>query len=543
MTDVIPPSSAWESSKEVVESESECELEAHDGVTTIVSDDDAGSLRVLLQSPSPSCALDGDDIVAELVGDLVEESMIRSVETFYQQRLTGFASRWIADSMLEVVLSTLGVPSAACERDGASHPANDPILSVLYPPPSALYEPQRSRIDLCCRHEIPLKPPERKPSHETMMSPPNHSIYNKRLHRGPASNCGGRKDSSSRASSHSPLRVQKATIPPESSVASSSSSAVSTLDSKDLGNGEYHAPGVVYSTAPPPRVSPRKAMALLKTAQHMSGVGAAPPSPLIYPPKESDDEATGDVSSEVKQPDGADALSDASCSLSPHAKQSIHPRRRLRGAVGDAMSKGDPFVEEITPIEVEFVVKRSSSGDKRDRRSNGSLLQLPELSPHKQRRRPRQTTFVAGDDSEHSLHQHRDGVITVGDGSASTDDSRFSGDDNDRCCGDLWSSQSHIESMVLAPGVKLQAGVETKAGPALPFVPTRMRKATFYVSGVHGLWKMLSGWLLTFALCGKPAARRCVDAGCFHAVPALFAVPFQQKCTRFESPAAVSCSG
>ncbi|KAF1317847.1 Protein abnormal spindle, partial [Globisporangium splendens] len=361
--------------------------------------------------------------------------------------------------------------------------------------PDALSEPRPSQLDICCRHGIPLRPPDPQPSSEMMGLAFAASDYH--VQRGDRM-----KGSPSRASSLVSFQMRrKLGASPPASPRTSASFNTSANAFTSSSSSEVHAPGVVFSTAP--RVSPRKAMALLKTATRMSASAMAPASRLAS--KTADQDPCTEEMKQESLTNAASADDDASSTSPSLERDSVNRKRRTRQQDaggnefttapwyshdelendGDDGGDGlDPFIEKNTPIQVEFVIQRSNHhSHSNDSSSHANLSFLPPLSPTAARdRRPSRTPSMVGNENEHGL---LGGVCRDADtgrlsrcgggermGDEDTDDNQFQENP--------LNLHHHLQSMVLAPGVRLQTGIETKNGPDLPVFPTRMRKVTFY---------------------------------------------------------------
>lgn len=462
---------------------------ANDVADSRFQQDDQSSLTLELpRMSSLTCSFDGDDLVVDIVAELVEQSMMRSLEAFYERRLCGYASYCAVNAVFDIVLALLETPFAKCERTThAKYESeledNDPVMPVLCRPPSALVEPQPNTIDPFCFFGVPVRAPE----------PPTSQLYanytigtgTKLQHSGAgaghASKCGDRRGSHSRPSSQSSsFRVRKAAPPPTVPVSPRSAAVAQAFSNSTT--GQYHAPGVVYSTAPPPRVSPRKAMTLLKNAHRISA--AAPinsENPGGLGGEEESVEATNESDVPLNDAAHAAAAPVGIGSKSGHRRDSHgYPAvRRLIGMHGEDGSEDDlgtlgrPLMEENAPVQVEFVIKQS--GDRR--RSSGidkSAFHhpiLPELSPQ---RRLSKRALPSGYPLNEPRHDNSSQLL-----SGPLDTSQEV--ESEQYYEYPASLHSPLKSLVLAPGVKLQNGEETKTGPELPLFPKRMRKATFYV--------------------------------------------------------------
>lgn len=450
------------------------------------------------RTPLPAAfSFDGDDLVVEIVAELVEESVKCSLEEFYERRLPGYTSQCAANAVFDVVFALLETQPAKCERlkpgDHEAQPeGNDPVMHVLCQPPSALAEPQPNAIDPFCFYGVPLRSPEEPATALLSQLYASNSIpvgiklqHSGGAGAGTTSNDGDHRGSYSRPSSQSSsFRVRKAASTAPLSPRSAAAQANGTP------TGEYHAPGVVYSTAPPPRISPRKAMTLLKNAHRISVTApAAPGRPDGADGKKSGPGTSSDENESDTNPSGVVPLNGGA------RGNNKHNHRRDSNGYTAAWGSGDqydeelnnldtiarPYVEENAPVQVEFAIKR---GDERRRSSNKSTLGhpiLPELSP--QRRVSRNAS-----PSLFPLSKLRpDGslLLATGQGSGVLNPSHEA--ESEHFSVDAASLQSPLKSLVLAPGVKLQNGGETKVGPELPLFPTHMRKVTFYVSACHSL--------------------------------------------------------
>lgn len=453
------------------------------------------SLDVTMHRTSSSAfSFDGDDLVVEIVGELAEESMTRSLEAFYECRLPGYASQCGADAVFDAVFALLETPCVKCERltNGDSEicrEGNDPVMQVLCRLPSALAEPEPNAIDPFCFYGVPLRSPVQPAA--TILSQMHGSnsipVGIKLQHCGAASNYDDPRGSHSRPPSQSSsFRARKAApTPPSAPVSPRSAPAAAQLSANDA-NGEYHAPGVVYSTAPPPpRVSPRKVMTLLKNAHRLSST-----APAASNHSRADGER--DVPSTSSEENENDTSASDSVPLNGGVRGNKQGHRRDSSGFTSAWGSGGmqhendddmettvrPYMEENAPVQVEFAIKRGV-GERR-RSSNKSGLQqhllLPELSP--QRRLSRNATPPVYPLSE--LKPDGSLLLTTDQDSEQLGLSHDAG--SEHFSEDPASLQSPLKTLVLAPGVKLQNGDEMKVGPELPLFPTHMRKATFYVS-------------------------------------------------------------
>lgn len=460
---------------------------------------------------------DSDDVVVDAIAELIDDAVVCSIEAFYERKLFKYAATWLGDRVFQALRVVSFTPLPRCELPSESiETTNDPVMAVVCPPhrERILREPLPCAVDPFSRHGIALRAPESplSPSHLT------HATMSTSRIRG-----GGHvgKDSPSRPSSHASFRMRKAAA----SLASSASPPVSPRsagvaaragfgllrDANDAGQGHQHAPGVVYSTAPPPRISPRKAMLLLKNAHRVSAVGG----PSAPAKRDHGEKTTGDIENRsdgsTADPDESDVKCDgASSAVAPSAGVR---RRRASADNGvaarssddvsdDREQRGDDdgqdadenamtsFFDTNKPIQVEFAIKRGghqhshhprhSHSDPSGANHSSSSVFLPELSPQRRLSRsatPPATSVIGLNGSRALLEQM-----------PHTDDNDRS---DDHCIDDASNLHSQLQTMVLAPGVKLQCDEGTKTGPELPLFPTRMRKATFYVR------------------CGTPTQQRC----------------------------------
>lgn len=439
---------------------------------------------------SAAFSFDGDDLVVEIVAELVEESLKRSLEEFYERRLPGYVSQCAANTIFDVVFALLETPPAKCERlkpgDHEAQPkGNDPVMHVLCQPPSALVEPQPNAIDPFCFYGVPLRSPEESATALLSQLYASYSIpvgmklqHSGGAGAGNASNDGGHRGCYSRPSSQSSLfRVRKAASTAPLSPRSAAAQANGTP------TGEYHAPGVVYSTVSPPRISPRKAMTLLKNAHRVSVTAPAVPGrPDGADGKKSGSGTSSDENESDTNPSGVVPLNGGARGNTKHSHMrdsssytSAWGSHNIHEEDDDLETTERPLMEENAPVQVEFAIKR---GGERRRSSNKSTPQhpiLPELSPQQRLNRNASPSLFP-------LSELRPGgslLLATGQDSGYLDPSHKA--ESKHFSVNAASLQSPLKSLVLAPGVKLQNGDETKVGPELALFPTRMRKATFYV--------------------------------------------------------------
>lgn len=407
-------------------------------------------------------AFGSEDHVIEIVAELVDESLAISLDAFYERRLCGYAAKWLVDCMFEVILpaSVAPFPTRDLESSHLTSPDSDPALHVLHPPRHTLREPLPNEIDPFSRHEIPLRAPtESDPLSSKIGSSSIASARASRHSHGASVTRGSLSHPSPRSS----FRTRVSSLSYASSPPTSPRSAYATHGSFAAAGApevyQQHAPGVVYSTAPPPRMSPRKATVALKNAHRMSNSSSSG--------KRGSAVSDCDAEEKTLAEDGSDTGGAAT-----------HPD------VNDAHTSAkkensNPFFDGNAPIEVEFVVKRSRASSQLER-DGYSAVQLPELSPRRRLNRSEPQPMTDPELARTSGNTHkRAGRLANGTSS----DLPREVERADLFHEDAGSIQTHIKSMVLSPGVKLQDGEETKTGGELPLFPTKMRRATFYVRG------------------------------------------------------------
>lgn len=431
----------------------------------------ASSLR--LQQPVPKIeaadplirariVFGGDGVVMELINDFIMDAVLGAREQFFRRHLMAFASASMTDRMFEAIIPTLELPGST---DPASVCENqDPIVQALQRPADAIHGPSAPFVDLYCQFEIPVVAVTPHKTKEAMITTPRPTPKQD-------------MSVSSLASYRGKRHANGSTAPPKEPPTS--------LDG--------HRPGVVYSTVPPPRVSPRKAMALLKSAHRLSAVPSECKG-TVSEDKPCDQMHTFQESQSTSEEDHA--------SVSSAEQISGIDQRRSRGRLessttwvqpqdpdllGSGAGEGVNTDDILTPIQIEFQVKRHRHRHHHhhhhhhDPHAQADSGHLPDLTPQ---RRLSNASSIGSELENHepefknSLQfshntYHIDPML-----SSPLSDSHSCDDFDDP----LREREPHqMETMVLAAGVKLQTGEISKAGPELPVFPSRMRRATFFV--------------------------------------------------------------
>jgi hypothetical protein len=376
--------------------------------------------------------LDGEDVVLALIHEFVANSLIYAEASYVERRLPAYAARSVVSHLFTVI--------AVCEPT-LSNDGTAVFGPVELPRRSPLEEPPTCSIDPTCRLEIHTKKPSPRP-----MAPYAQRQSKKRL----------LLTTSLAASSMLTNSAALLTLSPRARAATTRSAAATSSASNPI-------PGVPYSTSGPIE-SPRKAVALLKTAMRLAAASPHRRSSTVSPPVDD---------SSVEE--SSDRLTDSDCG----SMEQVPARRYLKGATlsptattlsSSAWSitlPGDPSLRQevdhtiSTSVDVEFVLPERLPVAGRRRSS------VMSLSPGAETRRasrdvhaytaasPRRGAFL-------QLTEEHDAVEIDPVG--------------------MLGSEMR-EQLALSPGVKLQrdGGELIKAGPLLPDVPSKMRRSTFAV--------------------------------------------------------------
>jgi hypothetical protein len=382
---------------------------------------------------------EAEDVAIAIIDDAISDSVAQSLETFYHERLLGY----VADSVTRMAFEAMAPVFATREFANARQ---DPIQDVVFP--SAIHpverKPSRGGVDSFSKSEIPVRNWRRLS--DAYYGSPTHSRHSSPSQTPRSMGKGERHDSptASRPSSLCSFNQRKKKM--------NTGVYVGVAQSAVNGgsNGTAIAPGVVFSTAPPeelPRPSPRKAMALLRSAHRLST-----PLPSTAPPPQPGEADEGQTDNAVFAKDTDDCSSEEHESNGGDSDHSSGHRQRfsidiMNPHTSESMLQDDDE-NETAPVKVEYSIKRLSPG------KVASTTVLPELVAHPAAVSSNVLEREGGDPSEDIGETHY--VV----------DSMTQG----------------FHDMMLSPGVKLQAGETTKAGPELPLFVARMRKSTFYVS-------------------------------------------------------------
>lgn len=403
---------------------------------------------------------DGDGIVMRLINDFIMDAVLGAREQFFRRRLMAFVSTCMTDRMFEAIIPTLDLPrstdpTSVCENQ-------DPIVQTLQRPADAIRGPSASFVDLHCQFEIPVVAVTPQKTKEAMITTPKPAKQDMSV--------------SSLASYRVKRHANVSTAPPK--------------EPQTLLDG--HRPGIVFSTAPPPRISPRKAMTLLKSAHRLSAV----------PPQSKQTVSEDKPCDQIHTFQGSQSTSeDDHTSVSSAEQTSGMDQRRSRGCLesnttwvqpqapdflGSGTGEGVITDDILTPIQIEFQVKRHRhrhhhyhQQQHHDPHAQVDSRHLPDLTPQ---RRLSNASSIGSELENHepefknSLQFSRSSYHIDPTLSSPLSDSCDDSDDPSR------EREPHqLERMVLAAGVKLQTGEISKAGPELPVFPSRMRRATFFV--------------------------------------------------------------
>lgn len=405
---------------------------------------------------------EAEDVAIAIIGDAISDAVAESLETFYHERLLSFVADSVARMAFEAMAPVFATREFARER-------RDPLQRVVFPSATRPVErkPSRGGIDSFSKSEIPVRN-WRRPS-EAYYGSPTRSRHSSPSQTPRSMGKGERHDSptASRPSSLCSFNQRKKRVNTGGHIMA----AQSPVNGNP--NGAAIAPGVVFSTAPPEellRPSPRKAMALLRNAHRLST-----PSPSTASPHRPREAAEGDTDTGAVAKDNDDCSTEERESNGSGGDHSSGRRRRfsidiMNSHASEGMLQGDGE-SESAPVEVEYSIKRPSPG------RVTSTTMLPELVAH--------SAAVSG-----SILDREGATPSEGVG-----ETHYVVD----------SMTQGFHDMMLSPGVKLQAGATTKAGPELPLFVARMRKSTFYVSSRR--FPFHSVTVLTLDHCSK--SMRC----------------------------------
>lgn len=415
----------------------------------------------------PQLVFDGEDIVIGLIDDFIVYTVLGAREQFFKRHLMAFVSTGMTDRIFEAIIPTFELPSSADPANACD--SQDPIVHTLRLPFDAVHEPSPSCMDLYCQSEIPVVAVTPQRTKEAIITAPKPAV---------------KQDTSvsSLASFRARRQINPSTAPPKEPPMSP----------------DGQCPGVVFSTAPPPKISPRKAITLLKSAQRLSAL-SPPIKQTVLESKPCDQSQEPRSGSEDDYASGSSA-----------EQASGTDRRRSQGLLESSTTWAQPQNSDLfgsgtgagvnaddilTPIQIEFQVKRNRHRHHHHHHHHHDLQPhvdsgyLPDLSSQ---RRPSNASSVSSGLENHvpefqfshsNFHIKATQCCILSEGHSSDDSDAPSRE----------REPHHIERMVLAAGVKLQTGEFSKAGPELPVFPSRMRRATFFVRMPACL---LQTWLL-----------------------------------------------
>ncbi|DBA00566.1 TPA: hypothetical protein N0F65_007695 [Lagenidium giganteum] len=375
--------------------------------------------------PTP---FDADDHVMACIDYIHDETFLQVRELERTTKIWSYTAQTTATALMEALKAATQTttPTAPSKTDMVEPTSvGDPLLeAVMNQVPEA---PQPAAIDAQCPFEISTRAPiESFGIAHTNVRKRSHS--NRRLGLVRTNSYRSKLDLLSRLSS--------------------SSSSIRKKNQNAAKDDTPRQP-IVFSIDPDPstkpRLSPRKSIALLRSALRMSQgfifPGAAPSAAQAAAP------------THPSQP-------------APSPRQKSSPRRvakvvkaKAAPCMWEPCYPDKPLVDENPPVSVEYNVRRNQTSG------------LPDLRPGRSASIAVPRPLVLSDEVTVAPDQSYLGEFTK----------------SDRYEEDLTSVGHQIDGIVLSPGVKLQAGEVTKSGPNLPDLPAHMRKAVYEVRN--------TGWL------------------------------------------------